>query len=72
MSRGTKRIPPKVDRCGPSGKRRFRSAAAAAIALEDAKGHASNETDVRAHRRRETRFYECVYCSGWHLTSQKT
>jgi hypothetical protein len=68
--RAAKRVPPRVERCGPSGKRRFRSASAAAIALEDARAHATDEADPRAHRRRESRTYRCVYCSGWHLTSQ--
>jgi hypothetical protein len=71
VSPAKERIPPKTDRCGPTGKRRFRSAAAAAIALEIAQANAADPHDRRAPRRREQRAYECAYCGGWHLTSMK-
>ena len=64
------RVDPKADRCGPTGKRRFRSAAAAGIALETARTHAADPTDARAERRRERRIYHCRQCDGWHLSSQ--
>jgi hypothetical protein len=54
----------KREKCGPTGKRRYRTAGAASRALEDL---AAIRPDPH---RREQRAYPCDGCGGWHLTKQ--
>lgn len=54
------RGPGKKNRCR-TGKRRFRDRTEAAVALKRAHGWG----------RDETRSYQCPFCNGFHLTSQK-
>jgi hypothetical protein len=57
----------KVVRCGVSGKRRYRTAAAAQLALDEIRAQRVANPSVR---RSERRTHACVFCGGWHLTSQ--
>lgn len=57
---------PHIDRCGPTGKHRYRSIGAARLALE----LIQETADQRLTERREARWYHCWYCNGYHLTSQ--
>jgi len=53
-----------IDRCGPTGKRRYRSEGAARHAL-------TALAPIRPDpEHREQRAYPCNGCGGWHLTSQ--
>jgi hypothetical protein len=52
-----------TDRCGPTGKVRYRSARAA----DDALAVITENGDPR-HQERRT--YACELCAGWHLTKQ--
>lgn len=54
---------PVRDRCGATGKARYRSRGAAEATLT-----ALQQT--QEPRRHERRAYECVSCGGWHLTSK--
>jgi hypothetical protein len=68
---GSRRSKPKTvrkDRCGPSGKLRYRTRNAALLALA-----ATIAARLLPHgtRRRERRVYHCILCNGWHLTSKK-
>lgn len=57
---------PHTDKCGPTGKVRYRTRAAALIGLGETQ-QAAEEGD---HRRREERAYHCKQCDGFHLTSK--
>ena len=52
----------KSGKCGKTGKKRYRTSQDAALALAQTRG-------VGGERRRETRYYRCPFCDGWHLTS---
>ena len=56
----------RVDRCGVSRKRRYRTRGAAEQALSSTRAQASEDP-----RRHEQRTYRCPLCDGWHLTSQQ-
>lgn len=60
---------PVKDRCGPSGKARYRSEGAAFEALRDL--WRKRDEGLRP-RRHERRAYRCPLCAGFHLTSQGT
>lgn len=56
------------DRCGATGKVRYRSRGAAREALVSTKRAANFDAD---HRRHERRIYPCVNCGGFHLSSKE-
>lgn len=58
----------KVHRCGITGKRRYRTAAAAQLALDEIRALRANQPTAR---RSERRIHSCVFCGGWQLTSQR-
>lgn len=60
----------RVDRCGPYGKRRYRTKAGALAALEELRAIAADPTHPDHTRRHERRVHSCDFCGGWHLTSQ--
>lgn len=55
----------RLDRCGPTGKVRYRSENAARESLKTLRGQ--RRTDPA---RGERRAYKCWSCAGWHLTKQ--
>lgn len=60
-----------VEKCGPTRKRRYRTAAAAQIALDALREIAADPSHPHHSRRHERRLHACVHCGGWHLTSQR-
>jgi hypothetical protein len=54
------------DRCGATGKVRYRTRGAAQQALVSTKRAANIDAD---HRRHERRIYPCINCNGFHLAS---
>ena len=60
-----------LQRCGASGKRRFRDHREAITALQRAANQRLRaELEGFLTQRHEVRTYECNACQGWHLTSQ--
>jgi hypothetical protein len=55
----------RLDRCGPTGKRRYANEGAARAVLETLQAKAVEEP-----RRHEVRAYACRGCGGWHLSKQ--
>jgi hypothetical protein len=55
----------RLDRCGVTGKVRYRSVGAAVVSLRRLSAQAATHD-----HRRERRPYHCWRCLGWHLTSQ--
>ena len=62
MSKFDRRLKRPVNRCGITGKRMFKSPKAAMQFV------ANLGTDCRAPMMRE---FQCLYCGGYHLTSQE-
>lgn len=56
---------PAKERCGPTGKWRYRSPGAA----EEALVKVEEAAKLGDARRREKRHYWCIHCDGFHLTS---
>lgn len=59
--------PPVMDRCGPTGKVRYRSLNAAVVQKGVLRRLGAKTRDPR---RQEQRAYRCRHCLGWHLTKQ--
>jgi len=51
-------------------KRRYPSKLAAKLALVRAQAKQEHPNHTVAAKRRESRFYWCPQCKGWHLTSK--
>lgn len=56
--------------CPETGKVRYDEHHDVTLVLRDLRRAASSILDGHATRRRETRSYRCLFCAGWHLTSQ--